>query len=254
MKNNLILKKYNTTPINGTFNLIEEKSFFGSKMIEIEDYISIDDKSIQYYQYWLDPSIYTGSTYTENLKKNGFQNYIKNEQEEILFIQDLVQLKYNNHTIKEQQQDKAEHLNNTKWEMSIDVRNIITQYILYRIKEVRTFRGINYNNFINNNINVSITDYIVNNIIDRYKFDKIDFYVKYDEININSSIYSYKTLLQYSPDYDSSIKLVVNKVANVNVENPDVNTISTIKLKYNQTKPSTDYKFDYYFDLYFKKI
>lgn len=255
MKDTLILYKFNTIPVNGTFNLLEERTFFGSKMMEIEDTIKIDKTSIQYNQYWIDTNINTGSTYMELSKNNGFQNYVFNQSLEDVFIQDLVLLKLDNHTIKKFQQSDIDLKNNTRWEITLDIKNILKTYLFYRIKEARTFKGLNYNNFINNSINNSIYDYITLNVMDRYKFDSLDLYVQYQKINLNNNLYNLSALLQYDPRFDSSVEISQNKVTNSNVQQGDVvDQLSNVKLIYNQTKPSTEYKFDYYFNIWFKKI
>jgi len=255
MKDDLILKKYNTTPINGTYNLLEEKTFFGSKMMEVEDEISINNKTIQYYQYYIDTIIYTGTTYLDNAKNNGFQNYIFNKSIETLFVQDLVQLKLDNHSIIKYQQNDIDLKNNTRWQITINIKNILQQYLFYKIKESRTFKGLKYTNFLNQNINQSILDYINLNVVDRYKFDTIDFYVQYYKINQDSTIYNFNSLLQYEPIFDSSVELPENIITNTNVQQGDaVNQLSNINLIYAQIKPSTEWKFDYYFNIHYKKI
>ena len=61
MKDNLMLEKYETESINGTFNLSEEKTFFNTKVMDIEDEVHIIDKSIQYFQ------VFTGVTPEEKI-------------------------------------------------------------------------------------------------------------------------------------------------------------------------------------------
>ena len=47
MKSNLILAQYQTTPVIGTFSTLEDKTFLGSKMLEIEDSIIIEIKAVE---------------------------------------------------------------------------------------------------------------------------------------------------------------------------------------------------------------
>ena len=255
MKDTLMLKKYNNQTINGTYNLFEERSFFGSKMMEIEDDININNTSIQYYQYFIDTSIFTGSTFLELAKNNGFQYYILNKNLETFFIDDLVQLKLDYHTISKFQQNDIDLKNNTKWQINIDVSDILKYYLFYNIKSSRTFKGLKYTNFINQNINNSILEYITNNVLNRYKFDSIDLYVQYSQINLSSDIYNYRTLLQYNPVFDSSVELTENKVNNVSIpQDNNIDQLSNVILIYNQIKPSTQWTFSYYFNIHYKKI
>ena len=109
MKDNLILKKYKNENVNGTFNLLEENTFFGSKVIEIEDDIIIDDKSIQYFQYYYNVTDFNDQIQVSLSKNNGYQYYELDSYSENFFILDSVDLKYNNHSIiMAQQSDNDE--------------------------------------------------------------------------------------------------------------------------------------------------
>lgn len=255
MKDTLMLKKFNSENINGTFNLYEERSFFGSKMMEVEDEININNTSIQYYQYYLDTSNHTGKTYMDLSRNNGFQYYILNKNLETFFINDLVQLKLDYHTISKFQQSDIDLKNNTRWEIKINIYDILKNYIFYNIKNARTFKGLKYTNFLNQNINNSIKEYIDNNILNRYKFESVDLYVLYNKINLSSSIYSFRTLLQYNPVFDSSVELPENKVTNASIQQEnDIDQLADVILIYNQIKPSTEWAFSYYFNIVYKKI
>jgi len=254
MKENLILKKYKKETVNGTFNLLEEETFFGSKVMEIEDDIIIDDKSVQYFQYYynvLSPNDATGQTLAKN---NGYQYFDIDQFQETFFLLDVVDLKLNNHTITKNQQTEIDEKNNTKWVIYIDIKTILKEYLFAKIKERRTFKSLIYTHFMNNNINQSIYNYIDLNLLDRYKFNYLEFYVKYTDIK-NNTIYSNSVLKKFDPLFKSDIENVANKNTSVNVEiNNFIDPLAPVKINYSQTKTSTDYKFDYYFNIYFKKI
>jgi len=247
MKENLILKKYKKEKVFGTFNLLEEETFFGSKVMEIEDNISLDDKSIQYYHH-------IDNTSDETSKNNGFQNYELNTFLETFCILDVVKLKLNNHTISKLQQSAKNEENNTKWLININTKNILKEYLFSKIKERRTFKSLSYKSFLNKNINESIYQYIEENLYDRFKFDKIEFFVEYYDIS-NNSIYHNTTLKKFDPQFKSSVGVIENQNNSVNVEiNNFLDPLADIKINYFQTKSSQEYKFDYYFNLYFNKI
>jgi len=254
MKETLILKKFVKENVNGTFNLLEENSFFGSKIMELEDEVIVDDKSIQYFQYYYtstDPNDTTGQTL---MKNNGYQYYNLNSMYETFFILDSVDLKYQNHTIRKATQTTRDEKYNTKWFIDVDIKQILRNYLFAKIKERRTFKCITYDKFINNDINTSIYNYIDLNLLDRFAFDYIDFYIKYIDIK-NNTIWSNSTLKQFDPQFRSDIELVANKNTSANVEISNfIDPLANLKINYFQTKPSTDYKFDYYFNIYFKKI
>lgn len=253
MKDNLQLKKFVTENINGTFNLLEESTIFGSKVMDIEDDIYINDKSIQYFQYFHEITS-TGITEQELAKNNGYQFYNFNQYEEDLYIMDVVALKDTYHTISKLQQSEIDNKLNTKWKITIKIKDILKEYLFAKIKEYRTFKALSYINFQNNNINDSIYNYININLLDRYKFDRLDLFINYINIKDNT-IYSNLILKQYDPKYNSAIELPGFKVTNINLETSNyLDLLADININYSQIKPSSDFKFDYYFNIYYKKI
>ena len=50
MRRSYISPEYQTKAVYGTLNMLEESTFFGAKMLEIEDSITIDTLDIIYYQ------------------------------------------------------------------------------------------------------------------------------------------------------------------------------------------------------------
>jgi len=242
MKDSLMLKKFETSKVNGTFNLLEEKTFFGTKVMDIEDDIHITDKSIQYFNI------------VNNELSNGYQYTIINNYEEDLVIMDVVEIKYNNHNIKKALQNKQDEIQNTRWEFNIDIKKILTEYLFGKIKEARTFKSLNYTNFTNRNIDKSIYEYITLNLLDRYEFDTIDLYIKYIDIKDNV-IYSTTALKQFDPQYNQSIELPEYKVSNANMQlELYLDKLAPIKVNYYQTEKSSDYKFDYYYNIHYKKV
>jgi len=247
MKDNLMLKKYKTEKINGTFNLLEEKTFFGTKVMDIEDEIHVTDRSIQYFQ------VFTGGTPLEMIN-NGYQFSSINQYEEDLFIMDVVQVKYDNHTITKTLQNELEEKFNTRWEIDINIKKILIQYLFGKIKNARTFKSLNYENFSNKNINDSIYSYIDNNLLDRYEFDSIDLYIKYIDIKDNV-IYTATAIKQFDPQFNQSVELPNYKVTNANMElDLYLDQLAPIKVLYYQTESSSDFKFDYYYNIHYKKI
>ena len=50
MRRSYISPEYQNRAVYGTLNMVEESTFFGAKMLEVEDSISIDNQDIIYYQ------------------------------------------------------------------------------------------------------------------------------------------------------------------------------------------------------------
>lgn len=250
MKNNLMIYKYKTKPVNGTFSTNEIKNFFGSKMIDIEDDIIINDESIQFSDFNF---IYNNINDLYNLNSNGYQNFNYDSNLETIQLKNLTDLKKSNHTIKLQAQSDLDLRNNTKWIINIDCKNILKNYLFYRLKEHRVFKCIQYNELYNSNVNNFILDYIELNLLNRYKFNKINIYIQYIDI-INNVDYNISKI-NYNPTFNKNIVSVDNLEKNANVQ--QINSIlsfTDMQVLYNQTKKSTEYTFDYYFDLLFTKI
>jgi hypothetical protein len=249
MKNSLILRKFKTYKVPGTMNMLEEKSFFGSKMLEIEDDILIDNSNIQYSQYYIKGD-------RELSKRNGFQyyDYENHVADETIFNLNLIDLKDENQSIKESQQNKQTRENSTIWEFNIDVKDILLEYLFAKLKESRVFKSITYNNLLNKDINESVYYYISNNILDRYKFLKIDMYILYLRIDSEQRVGT-SSVLKYNPAFTFEAKQKGDLETNMNVNKKfPTNGLGDLLITYNQTKSSKDYKFNYYFDIYYQKI
>lgn len=234
MKRNLLIKRYLTEFDNGTKNMKSVKCYFGTNLIDIEDTITIDNLSI---------------IYKDN---DGYQNYENNINETEKLI-NLTNLKNNNHSIKIQTQDNFNIENNTKWSIDINIKNILIDYLFGKIKEVRTFKTIKKEDTKKNDINLTIYDFINFNILNRYKLNKIDLFIKYSELKSNN-IFN-KSLFKYNPIFDGSIFNQNYIVNDYNLLKKDeFENLTPIKILYNQNKKSNDFKFDYYFNIIYEKI
>ena len=237
MKSNLMIKKYNIEYDNGTKNMKTVKTFFGTKLIDIEDAIIVGNNSIQY---------------TDN---NGYQNYnITNvETKEIETLVDLTVLKLDNHTIETQTQDIFSMENNTKWKIDIDIKKILREYLFAKIKNARTFKTLKVANTKDNNINLSIYDFINLNILNRYSLSTIDFYLTYETLNTNNIFNT--NLVQYNPTFDETLFDDSNLITDYTLIKKDqFENLTPIQLMYNQIKKSSEYRFNYYFNINFKRI
>ena len=235
MKSNLILKKFKTNSIPGTMNQKEIKTFFGSKMLYIEDIVKINNDSIKFSQ-----------------TNNGFQYYDKSITNlEIDYSENISDLKNNNHTISLINQNDLTLTDNTNWKININGVNILKDYLFFKIKQQRVFKNIYVSDVLHDNINNSIYEYITLNVLNRYKLDKIEFYVQYYDIN-KQTVFS-DILLQYNPKFNVNVYKKENLI-NMTIVGYDPHKFNDIIIQYNQSKPSTQFSFNYYFDLIFNKI
>lgn len=238
MKSNLIISKYKTTNVIGTKSIDDTKTFFGSKMVDIEDSIIIDDSYIQYEE------VYD----TIDKKNNGYQYYNDIDNLEKSYLNYLSDLKNNKHTLVLSSQNRIDLSINTNWLFTIEWKNILREYLFLKLKESRIFKTIKYSDIISENINLYIRNYIEYNLINRYDFTKIDLYIKYFDLDEGDKDTNVK--LSYNPVYDISVKSIENKVSNINsIKFPELLTAN-----YKQTESSKLKMFKYYFDLYIDRI
>lgn len=228
MRRTYISTDYTYTPTSGTFNMIEHKSVFSSKMMDIEDLIEIKSSQIIYYQ----------QTSTEQI----------NLDAELLITPitySPIQSKFDNQTIAiDNNQGSYDKDNLTKWIINVNIKEILIQYIFANIKKERTFEGILSNKTKSNSIELAIRQYIIDNLLSRYKLTDIRLYLNYNSLN-NISNLRYKTNWNYNIATDENLNRKMNVEYSLNKEKA---TIS-----FRQEKNSKEYSFDYYFDIIFEK-
>lgn len=238
MKSDLILLRYKTIDNIGTKTSLEPKTFFGSKMVDVEDSIYFDNSEVQYSEV----------RDVSNNKNNGYQYLVKNILEKTTLINlDDVKSKYS--TISLVSQTEADMEKNTQWSINIDWVNILSDYLFYRLKEARTFKCIKYSDVISENINYYVYDYIKNNILNRYAVDNIEFFVKYYSLDEGDEETT-EPNLRFMPLFNDGITSTENLVKNINSNITQTN----IEIKYKQIMDSKYNKFDYYYNLNLIKI
>jgi hypothetical protein len=229
MRRTYISPEYSNYRVYGTFNMVEESNFFGSKMLDIEDKISLQKQDIIYYQNLngeqLDYSL------ESSLKSYVFSSSINKSENHKLEI-DETQPKY--------QMDK-----NTKWILTINVEKILSDFIYAEMKKWRTFEGIKNEMTRYNNVNLALKSYIDNNVKDKYRLKNIDLYISYKDLR-NQNI------LRFKNSWDSNVFLDSNKL--IKLQRETSTDGSEVKLIFSQEKPSSDWSFNYFFNLNFEKI
>ena len=172
MKRNYIAPEFKYTNVYGTYNMVEKSSFFGSKMLDIEDFIDIDTKNLVWYQN-------TNNEQIDFIVESSMTSNSLSSLDE----------KQNNHTISiDDSQSDIDKNNLTKWIVSIDINKLLSNYLFGILKQNRTFEGIKNDMTISGNVDYAIKDYISKNILNRYELNKLDFYVSYISINTNNRL------------------------------------------------------------------
>lgn len=229
MRRSYISPEYDITPVYGTFNMLEESTFFSAKMLEIEDSITIDNLDIIYYQ-----------------KDNGEQLDLSIESSLPSYAYSSTNDKNTHHTlVMDDSQPKYQLDNNTRWLLKIELNTILINYLFSTLKKYRTFEGIKNDMTIYNNIDTAVYSYINLNILNRYKLKGVELYVKYNDLRSQSA-------LRYKNIWDPSIKSPDNTLTKIQTQT-EINE-SSIIIYFNQEKPSSTYNYNYYFNILFEKI
>lgn len=229
MRRSYISPEYQTKSVYGTLNMLEESTFFGSKMLEIEDSISIDTLDIIYYQ-----------------NQNGEQLDLSIESSFASIVYSSSDNKLKNHTlVLDTSQPKFQLDNNTRWILTIDMKTIITDYLFATLKKYRTFEGIKNDMNIYSNTDTAIKSYINYNILNRYRYKSIQLYVNYVDLRNQST-------LRYNNQWSRNSISTSNNLTKLQTETEFDE--SSIKVTFNQEMPSSTYRFDYFFNIIFEKI
>ena len=98
---------------------------------------------------------------------------------------------------------------------------------------------------IYNNTDTAIRSYINFNILNRYRYKSIELYISYQDLR-NQNILKYNNTWTINSIDSNNILTKIQTETEFDE--------SSIKISFNQEKPSSTYKFDYYFNIIFEKI
>ena len=229
MRRTYISSEYSNTKTYGTFNMLEESNYFGSKMLEIEDTIYIENQNIIYYQ-----------------QSSGEQINLSTETSIDSLVYSAPLDKQLNHSLViDDAQTEYQKENSTKWIMDIKLDDILSNLLFANLKRYRAFEGMKTSLTRTNDVNTAIREYIDKNVSNRYKLNKIDLYIKYKDLRSQN-------VLRFENTWNSTIGIDSNKFQKIQTETAFDG--SSIRLLFNQEQPSTQYSFEYYFNILFEKI
>lgn len=232
MRRTYISPEFNYNRVFGTFNMREESTFFGSKMLEIEDSLSLHNQGIIYYQ-----------------NSNSEQIDISIETSLTPIIYSTSDDKKINHTlIIDDSQSDSQRNTQTRYIMNIDLKTILKNFLFATLKQYRTFEGVRNNMCYSGDVNTSIKDYIEKNILDRYKFQRVDLFLKYVDLR-NQNVRRFNNIWAVGTDDVSRSEYQLKRFQT----ETDFND-STVKLTFNQEQSSQIYSFEYYFKLFWSKL
>lgn len=225
MRKTFMTKEYSREYIKGTMNMKEQKSFFMSKILEIEDFMNISNIVL---------------TWTESTDSSQ-----KIKAETITQTYNSTIHKNNNHSIEiAPNQTENDIKTYTSWLLKINIKDILIEYIFANLKFNRVFDYVSPNLTLSGNIKTAIIEYIEYNVLPRVEFYKINLYVSYNEIISNN--YKYKPVYElYSENMNldtiNNYRIITDTLQN------------KAELTFKQTQSSQDYMFKYYFDVVWKK-
>lgn len=229
MRRSYISPEFINTPINGTFNMLEESNFFGAKMLEVEDIINISNQNVIYYQ-----------------RDNGEQIDLPSESSLPTKVYIASDSKNSNHKLTlDEAQLQYQKESNTKWIMNVDINIILKEYIFATLKRYRTFEGVTNRLTKTNDINTAIREYIDNNVMNRYKYSKLDLYISYKDLR-SQNVLRYKNT--WNPNIISDTNLVKKRQIDQSYDG------SKLTVLFTQEKPSNLFNYEYFFNILFEKI
>jgi len=139
MRRNYISPEFKYNKVLGTYNMVENPSLFGSKVLEVEDKITIDSNFIQWYQ----------RSSGEQIDQNSEINFG-------VSTLDVVNLKKVNSTLElDKSISESTRDQNPRWILTINLKNILSEYLFATLKNWRTFEGVENYMTLNNNVDVS---------------------------------------------------------------------------------------------------
>ncbi len=226
MRRNYISNEFRSDVVNGTLSMVEKSSFFGSKMMSIDDHILVDSSNIVYYQ---------------NSKSEQINLPLELTYEPLYINLNNVKIK---NCIVYRDDNGFNDLNNSNWIIEINFKNILLEYLFGKLKNVRTFNGIYVENTRNNNIDLSIKDYIVSNLLDRYLYDSIELWISYNDLFEDGNL---RYVNSFNPNIinDNNINREFEKIYSDD---------KTIKFKFKSKKDTSKSSFDYYFNIKYNRI
>jgi hypothetical protein len=232
MRRTYISPEFEYKKVFGTFNMKEEASFFGSKMLEIEDTLDLTDQSLVYYQ-----------------NPNSEQLDLDIEKLTLPIVYSISEDFKANQTLQiDDSQSEFQKNSNTRYILTINLATILENYLFATLKQYRTFEGISNNMCYSGDVNFSIKQYILKNVVDRYRFSRVELFLNYVDLR-DQNIRRYNNTWALNP---SIVGVESNKIKNLQTETEY--DFSSIRVIFNQQKSSQLFSFEYYFKLYWEKL
>lgn len=242
MRRTYISPEFDYSRVFGTLNMREESSIFGSKMLEIEDSIYINNQSLVYFQSLNKEQI--DLTIESSLTPISYSSGEDKQRNSLLVIDDS--------------QSSSQRDTTTRWILTIDLKTILTNYIFATLKRYRTFEGVKNNMTSFGDVDFAIKDYVVKNVLDRYKLSRIDLYVKWVDIDNQSlrldNVWAGSVSQKTGRSATLPVDIVKEEWILKSFQSQTEFDFSSTIITFSQEKVSSKFCFDYFFNLFYEKI
>jgi hypothetical protein len=135
--------------------------------------------------------------------------------------------------------------NKARYILEIKLKDILTNFLFGTLKQYRTFEGVRNNVTKSQSVDFAIREYINRNILDRYKFQKVELFIRYNDLR-NQNI------LRFQNNWNNLVRIDSEKLTRLETRTEFDD--SEILINFNQEKVSSTYSFDYFFKLYWTKL
>jgi hypothetical protein len=229
MRRTYISPEFSYAPVNGTLSMIEKGAFFGSKMLQLSDTITIGTENIIWYQQSTNEQV---SLATESALPASLYNTVTDKQS-------LQTITLNANQIQSQIDTNA------AWTLQIQIGTLLSDYLFATLKKYRTFEGVLNANTLSNDVNTAINSYVTTNVVPEYQYSTINFYIAYNSLSTTGS-------LRFTNVFSSSVESPANIFTKITTSTDINNQVLTVT--FNQEQPTTVYYFTYYFNIVYTRI
>lgn len=243
MRRNYISPEWDYIKIPGTINMTENISLLSSKMLEIEDSLIIENQNLVYFQ---------------NSEGEQINLDVESSLEPLSYSSS--EDKRINHTLEiDNTQSQSQKDNLSKWIIKIDSETILTNHIFALIKRYRTFEGLKNSITKNGNVDFAIKEYIIKNVVNRYKITKIDFYINYVNLIERGALKWNNVWAGYKDPSTGREGILPTDIIKDSNRLPKFETqteydYSKVTIYFTQEKKAQEFCFDYFFNLKYEKI
>jgi hypothetical protein len=155
---------------------------------------------------------------------------------------DVVNLKKVNSTLElDKSISESTRDQNPRWILTINLKNILSEYLFATLKNWRTFEGVENYMTLNNNVDVSIREYINQNVLNRFSLDRVELFLINEDFVKNGG-------LKYQNTFDQNVNQPFTKFESETDPNQ-----TDVVIKFYQGSSALKSNLRYYYNIYYSK-